>query len=91
VRGRLPPDDLLWDENTEEHIAYHDVDVFEVYEVVFATASRFYRAGGRYHVLGRTDPGRYLFVVLEFVRRDLAAVITARPMDEREKRRYRRK
>lgn len=45
----------------------------------------------RYYVLGRTEVGRYLFVVLGRKRSGRFRVITAREMTRAERRRFRRR
>jgi uncharacterized DUF497 family protein len=84
--------ELLWDEHAEEHIDRHGIRPAEVDDAVFEPLARFFRVrGDRYAVLGRTGDGRYLFAVLQPVGRGVARVVTARPMTNREKRRYARK
>jgi uncharacterized DUF497 family protein len=62
-------DELLWDDWNEDHVAKHGVDPIEVEDVVFDPSSRVLRTRGaeqrRYVVLGLTEAGRYLLVVLE--------------------------
>jgi uncharacterized DUF497 family protein len=45
----------------------------------------------KYFVLGQTASGRYLFIVVRHIGRGRAIPITARDMDPKEKRRYRRR
>lgn len=44
-----------------------------------------------YYVLGKTDAGRHLFIVVRYLYRGRATPVTARDMDTREKERYRRR
>lgn len=85
---------LLWTEETERHIARHAVIPSEVEEAVADTNALTLRARGpegkRYLVLGRTQAGRYLMVVLAPMGRTIGRVVTARQMTTGEKRRYRR-
>jgi uncharacterized DUF497 family protein len=85
-------DELLWDAWNEEHVLQHGVDPGEVEEAVFDPASLVFRTRGRvqarYIILGITDAGRYLFVVLEPQAGNRGYVITARDMDDGERRRF---
>lgn len=84
-------DELVWDEWNEEHIARHGVDPEEVEQAVFDPSAMFLRTRGedpRYLVLGLTDAGRYLFVVVESMGRARGYAITARDMTDGEKRRF---
>jgi uncharacterized protein len=86
-------DDLLWDDWNTEHIARHNLTAQEVEEAVFDPSARFLRTrsgegGRRYLVLGLTDAGRYLAVVLEPVGNRTAYVVTARNMTDTEQRRF---
>ncbi|HEV8683313.1 MAG TPA: BrnT family toxin [Actinomycetota bacterium] len=91
-RGSLRLDELLWDEDNEEHIARHGVRPEEVEEVVFDRASLFLRTRReevqRYLVLGLTEAGRALFVVLEPLGQTRAYVVSARDMTDGERRRF---
>jgi len=81
---------LAWDEENIAHIAKHNVSPREVEEVCFSSSHVIFRAaGGRYIVLGQTDAGRYLKVVVHLQRRGPARVITALDMSKKERRRYR--
>jgi uncharacterized DUF497 family protein len=85
-------DELLWDEDNEDHIARHGVRPEEVEEVVFDSASLFLRTrreeARRYMVLGLTEAGRSLFVVLDPLGGNRAHVVTARDMTDGEKQRF---
>lgn len=85
----------VWDEWNERHVAEHGVEPQEVEEVVSDQSSQFLRTRSpaevqRYVVLGLTEAGRYLFVVLDPFGRGLAYVVTARDMSD-EKRRFKRR
>ena len=86
---------LWWTEANEEHIARHGVDPGEVTDVVIDPRSRWFRATNQplFHVFGRSDAGRYLFVVLvpSTVETEAWFVVTARDMTSRERARYQRK
>lgn len=81
---------LIWDERNISHIAKHNVTPSEAEKVCYSPKSIVYRRGDRYIVLGQTGAGRYLFVVLEFLGKGTARVITARDMDKKERRLYHR-
>lgn len=88
-------DELLWDDWNEEHIRAHGIEPREVEEAVFDPAALALRTRGarepRYVVLGRTQVGRYLLVVLQPAGGKRSYVITARDMTDGERRRYRRR
>lgn len=81
---------LIWDDENVEHIAKHQVSPAEVEEVCFGTEKVVLRAerAGRYVVLGRTEAGRYLTVVVTAPHKGRARVITAREMSSKERRKY---
>ena len=79
-------DDLEWTFDRVEHIARHSVVPEEV-EEVFASAPVFKRGrGGVYEAWGQTESGRYLLVIFRYLGHNRAWRITARDMDENEKR-----
>lgn len=82
---------LIWDDYNVEHIAYHQVESGEVEEAVWGDAW-FKRGPGRkrYYAYSRTEEGRYLFIVLDREYDERFYVVTARDMDEDEKRLYQR-
>ena len=82
---------LDWDDSRVEHIARHNVEPGEVWEVCNDISHLARRQGrNRYLVYGQTFDGRYLFVVLERIQEFVYKPITARNMTEREKRNFRR-
>jgi uncharacterized DUF497 family protein len=82
---------LLWDEYRVEHIAQHDVEPDEVWEVCLDPLHLAHKESRqRYRLYGQTADGRYLFVVLEHIESTVYKPITARDMTEGEKRGYRR-
>jgi len=82
---------LEWDDYRIEHIAQHQVDPDEVWEVCEDSWHLAHREGrNRYRLYGQTAAGRYLFVVLEHVEGAVYKPITAREMTRNEKRNYRR-
>jgi uncharacterized DUF497 family protein len=82
---------LVWDEQNLDHIADHQVEWYEVEETVWDDSWFENRRGRqRYHVYGQTDDGRYLFIVLDRTVNDDFYVVTARDMDDGERKYYRR-
>ena len=82
---------LEWDDYRIEHIAQHNVDPYEVWEVCEDPLHLARRQGrNRYRLYGQTVEGRYLFIVLEKVEDTVYKPITARDMTANEKRNYRR-
>lgn len=79
--------DTIVDKIIQKHGVYPD----EVEQCFDDPKQKIRRAQeGKYHLFARTDAGRYLFVV--FVRAgDFLRVITARDMDDSERRYYRGK
>jgi uncharacterized protein len=85
---------LLWPRDRIEHIARHGVTPDEVDEACFrrplVLRAKSHGENPVYYVLGQTDVGRYLFcVVIQFPDGN-GYPVTARPMTEKEKRRYQR-
>lgn len=80
----------------DEHIldkieSKHGLSFDEVEEAVFAVPRQLRRGRGRlYTLLGRTGAGRYLLVVLAPQGDAVFKVVTARDMDEAERRIYAR-
>ena len=82
---------LLWDDYRIDHIARHDVDPNEAWEVCEDPLHMAHRQGqDRYRLYGQSIDSRYLFVVLERVAASMFRPITARDMTEAEKRSFRR-
>jgi uncharacterized protein len=82
---------LEWDDYRVEHVARHNVEPDEVWEVCEDPLHLAHREGhNRYRLYGQTAGGRYLFVVLEHSRGTVYKPITARDMTGAEKRGYRR-
>ncbi len=84
-------DGLEWIPDRLEHIARHSITLEEV-EEVFASSPVFHRGrGGVYEAWGQTESGRYLLVIFRYLGHNRGWPITARDMDENEKRLYRKK
>ncbi len=84
--------ELIWPDSQIAHIARHGVFPDEVEDVCFGRPFvRRAKAAGEnpvYHVLGQTAAGRYLLcIVIQFPDGN-GYPVTARPMTEKEKRRY---
>ena len=84
---------LQWSDDSVAHIARHGVKPEEAEDVCFSMASFIERGRGDnvYYVTGQTPGGRYLFVVVRYLGRGLARVITARDTDHRERSRYKKR
>lgn len=84
---------FIWPEERIEHIARHGVTPAEVEEICFnqplVLRAKATGANPVYHVLGQTDSGRYLFCVIIQFPDGNGYPVTARPMTNKEKRRYR--
>ncbi|MDQ6833914.1 MAG: BrnT family toxin [Chloroflexota bacterium] len=81
-------DDLIWDDWNEGHIARHNVTPAEVEEV---TANRPFTTRGRkdrYRLIGQTDSGRLLTVIVAPRGSGIAYVLTAREATREERRAY---
>jgi len=84
---------IKWTEISIDHIAKHAVSAYEVEEVCFnEDGPPFIRSGsGNLHfILGKSYSGRFLFVVARFIRQGEIGVITARDMNEWEKKYFKR-
>lgn len=81
-----------WDEDNIGHIARHEVEPWEAEEATQDTDRVHFRTrSGRIFVIGMTEAGRMLAVVLERKERSWSRVVTARDVIEKEKRAYRRR
>lgn len=81
-----------WDDDNISHIARHEVDPGEAEDAVRDTDRIHFRTrSGRIFVIGMTEAGRMLAVVLERKETDWSRVVTARDVIEKEKRAYRRR
>lgn len=79
-----------WDAWNIEHIARHGVQPGEVEEVFFNQPLFRKSRGGAYIALGPTDDGRLLAVIYAVRPGSEIYVVTARDMDSKERRLYRR-
>ena len=69
----------------------HGVDMGEVIEALGGEAYVLRAREGLHQVLGRTEAGRYLAVFVRDLGRSRVRVVTARDMDEAERRHYSRR
>lgn len=85
--------EFIWNPDRIDHIARHSVTPAEVEEACFGAAlvQRTKSEGDNpvYYVLGQTEVGRYLFCVVIQFPQGTGYPVTARPMTEKEQRRYR--
>ena len=84
--------EFIWPEDRIDHIARHKVTPQEVEETCFGEAFvRCAKSKGDnpvYYILGQTDDGRYLFCVVIQFPDGRGYPVTARPMTNKEKVRY---
>lgn len=84
--------EFVWPKDRVDHIARHGVASEEVEEICFGPAliQRAKSVGKNpvYYVLGQTDAGRYLFCVIIKFPDGKGYPVTARPMTDNEKKRY---
>lgn len=79
---------IKWFEESIQHIARHAVKPNEVEEACFNEDEASFVRSGReslHYIFGKTYGGRYLFVVVKFLRPGEVKVITARDMNAWEK------
>jgi uncharacterized DUF497 family protein len=82
---------ILWDADSVYHITKHNVTPEEVEEAVFeGNAIVLKGKEKRYIILSKTISGRYLTIVVAFKLKGRVQVITARDMDEKERKYYKR-
>jgi len=86
--------EFVWPEDRIEHIADHGVTPEEFEEVCFGESlvlrTKSEGANPVYLVLGQTSDGRYIFCVVIHFPDGNGYPVTARPMTEKEKRRFRK-
>ncbi len=82
--------EVLFDEWNEEHIAHHHVAPEEVEEVCLANPFVSKTREGRLRVIGQTEAGRYLTVILVHRGRGSYYPISARDATDAERRLYAR-
>lgn len=86
--------ELIWNPDRIDHIAEHNVTPNEVEEVCYSEPyvlrAKSQGKNPVYYVLGQTDEGRYLFCVIVRFPDGKGYPVTARPMTDKEKQRYRK-
>ena len=84
--------DLRWIAWNLEHATLHDVTIEEIEWLIDSAATPFpeYRGDGKWLVQGRGMAERYIQAIYLLDEDGAAFVIHARPLNEMEKRRYRR-
>ncbi len=83
---------ILWDEESVYHIAKHGISPIEVEEAIFEGNPLILKSrDGRYIVLSRALSGRYMTIVVAFKLKGRVKMITARDMDEKERKYYQRR
>jgi len=84
--------EIIWPQDRIDHIAQHKVRPEEVEEICFGKAFvRRVKSKGEnpvYYILGQTDAGRYLFCVIIQFPDGRGFPVTARPMTDKEKQRF---
>lgn len=91
-------DDIIWLDTVVEKLAWkHGVLPHEVEEVLSGGSRIFKRESGKvegedlYNALGKTEEGRYLSIFFIKKLGNKALILTARDMNQRERRRYEKK
>ncbi|RJQ31179.1 MAG: hypothetical protein C4589_02045 [Peptococcaceae bacterium] len=88
--------EFIWNDDIINHIIKHNVTPEEVEEICFGIPviikSKQAPKGINtiYYALGHTESGRYLFIAFIYFKRGRAMVVTARDMDQKERKYYRR-
>jgi uncharacterized protein len=84
--------EFVWPTERIDHIARHGVTPEEVEDVCFGRSlvlrGKSEGVNPVYYVLGQTDAGRYLFCLVIRFPDGKGYPVTARPMTERERRRF---
>ncbi len=84
--------ELIWPEDRIDHIACHGITPEEVEETCFGSAfvqrAKFKGKNPVYYIRGQTEAGRYLFCVVIQFPDGKGYPVTARPMTDKEKRRF---
>ena len=75
----------------EKLYAKHGVEESEVHEALFGHSHVRRGHAGLHQVYGRTDAGRYLFILVRDLGAGRVRVVTARDMTMQERRRYGRR
>src|SRR5215813_7162558 len=88
----MPIHEFIWPEDRVAHVAQHGVRPEEVEDVYFGRAlvqrTKSVGVNPVYYVLGQTTAGRYLFCVVIQFPDGKGFPVTARPMTQKEQRRF---
>ena len=79
---------ICWTERSVDHIAKHGLSPKEIEEACFNEMTSPYIRSGKdnlHYVFGRTDAGRFIFVVVKRERPGQVGIVTARDMNDWEK------
>ena len=79
---------IRWTDRSVEHISRHGITPREIEEVCFNEYDAPFIRSGRenlHYVFGKTYSGRLLFIVVKFIRPGEVGLITARDMNEWER------
>jgi len=81
-----------WDQgNVDKNIIKHDLYPVEIEEAFFNKPNKTLKGrDDRYYLFGRTNTGRYIFIVF-IIKAKIIRVISARDMTKEEKRKYTKK
>jgi len=85
---------IKWKEESIEHITRHSISPKEVEEACFSENDAPFIRSGRenlHYVFGKTNSGRFLFIVVRFIRGGEVRVITARDMNTWEKKYFKKR
>jgi uncharacterized DUF497 family protein len=85
---------IRWTEQSVDHVAKHGILPKEIEEACFnETISPYIRSGkdNLHYVFGRTDAGRFVFVVVKQERPGQVGIVTARDMNDWEKKYFMRR
>lgn len=83
--------ELIIESDREEHIGRHNVNVYEVEEVVFGKHVSFRARFGYFGLIGQTEVGRYLTILIAPREPGVFGLVTARDADDSERRLYRKR
>ena len=81
---------LIWDEWNEDHAVKHGVSQEEIEEVCFTKHFDIKSGQGKIAVWGQSSVGRYVIIILGKEEYDGFYPISARDMEEKEKRFYKK-
>lgn len=84
-------ENFQWKQTDIDHIARHQVEPYEVEEVVFDDTPSFEKSRNETFIsVGTTQAGRYLLIVIKKTKKENWIVVTAREITKQEKFKYRK-